>query len=250
MLAVCLLDVLFGVYYSIEKMYVGNTTNGAEDLEDDFGSLSACPLFEGMQEEELRQMLSCLGARVKRMEKDQVLFEEGGPARFVGIVLSGRVRVLREDYDGNRSILASIEPGQLFGEAFACAGVRALPVSVAAVSEGAVLLLDCRRVLTTCSGACRFHTRLIQNLLRVVAEKNLLLNQKIEFVSKRTTREKLLAYLRAQAKKSGSREFTIPYDRQGLADYLGVERSAMSAEIGKLRREGVLETRRSWFKLL
>ena len=223
---------------------------GAKNLEDHFDRLSACPLFAGIWEEELKDMLACLGARVKRTQKDQILFREGEPARFVGIVLSGQVRVLREDYDGNRSIVAVIEPGQLFAEAFACAEVRALPVSVAAATEGAVLLLDCRRVLTTCSGACPFHTRLIRNLLRVVAEKNLLLNRKIEVVSRRTTREKLLTYLRSQAKKSGSREFTIPYDRQGLADFLEVERSAMSAEIGKLRREGVLETRRSWFKLL
>lgn len=212
--------------------------------------LKGCPLFEGIQEEELEELLTCLGAAAKRVEKNQVLFLEGEPARFVGIVLSGRVQVLREDLDGNRSIIASIEPGELFGEAFAYAGVPALPVSVVAAEKGTVMLLDCRRVLTACSGACPFHARLIRNLLRVVAEKNLLLNQRLELASKRTTREKLMAYLLAQAKRSGSREFTIPYDRQGLADYLGVERSAMSAELGRLRREGKLETRRSWFRLL
>ena len=219
-------------------------------MKDYFSILKVCPLFEGIGAEELEELLACLGAGVRRMEKNQTLFLEREPAWFVGIVLSGRVQVLREDLDGNRSIVAGIEPGELFGEAFACAGVPALPVSAVAAMEGAVLLLDCRRVLTACSGACPFHARLIRNLLRVVAEKNLLLNQKLELAAKRTTREKLLAYLLAQAKKSGGREFTIPYDRQGLADYLGVERSAMSAEIGKLRREGVLETRRSWFKLL
>lgn len=211
--------------------------------------LKRCSLFEGIREEELEGMLTCLGAVVRRMKKKQVLFLEGEPARFVGIVLSGRVQILWEDLEGNRSIVAGIEPGELFAEVFACAGVQALPVSAVAATDGEVLMLDCRRALSPMAHGCPFQTRLIGNLLRVMAEKNLLLHQKLELASKRTTREKLMTYLQEQAKKNASREFTIPYDRQGLADYLGVERSAMSAELSKLCREGRLETRRSWFRL-
>lgn len=215
-----------------------------------FELLKKCPLFEGIEENELSGMLQCLGARTLDVSKNQPVFLEGDPAKYVGIVLSGSVQVVREDYFGNRSMVAVIEPAELFGEAFACAGVETMPVSVIAVRDSELMLMDVKRILTTCRNSCVFHQRLISNLLRVVAAKNLILNRKIEVMSKRTTREKLMAYLLSQAKRHDSSSFTIPYDRQALADYLGVERSAMSAEISKLRKEGVLECDRSFFKLL
>ena len=214
-----------------------------------FDILKHCPLFEGIGDEELDSMLNCLGGIEKRAEKGSAVFLEGSPARWVGVVLSGGVQVVREDYYGNRSILAALGPGELFGEAYACAGTETLPVSVLAVKDSAVLLLDCKRVLASCSSVCQFHSRLVRNLLQVVARKNLLLHQKIQVMSRRTTREKLMAYLMDQAKGQGAGEFTIPLDRQALADYLGVDRSAMSAELSKLRREGVLECDRAWFRL-
>ena len=212
--------------------------------------LVRCPLFEGMEETELFGMLDCLGARTIEVSRGETVFLEGDPAEDIGILLSGAVQIVRNDYSGNRSILADAGPSELFGEAFACAQVRAIPVSVVAVCDSEILLADCRRILHVCGNTCRFHTQLIRRLLRIVAEKNLMLNQKIEIMSKRTTREKLMAYLSLQAKKNGSPEFTIPYDRQGLADYLGVERSAMSAEISRLRKEKILECERSRFKML
>ena len=168
----------------------------------------------------------------------------------MGILLSGGVRVLRDDYDGNRAILAAVGPGELFGETFACAGVGRLPVSVEADRPSRALLIRMKRMIETCPSACGFHNRVVMNLLKVMAAKNLMLNQKLEITSRRTTREKLLAYLSAQARAAGSNRFVIPFDRQGLADYLGVDRSALSAEIGKLRREGVIESERSAFTLL
>jgi len=128
--------------------------------------------------------------------------------------------------------------------------VESLPVSMTASADGRVLLLDFSRIVTTCSNACQFHSRMIFNLLRLVAEKNLVFNQKIEITSRRTTREKLMTYLMYQAKLNKSSSFTIPYDRQGLADYLGVERSALSAEISRLRAEGIIESRKSEFTIL
>jgi CRP-like cAMP-binding protein len=167
----------------------------------------------------------------------------------VGIVLSGAVQVVREDYYGNRSVLTDVGPGELFAEVFACAEVDAMPVSAIARKAGSVMLLDCRRVLTGCARGCASHQQIIHNLLKVVAQKNLELGRKIQFMSQKTTRDKLMAYLLDQAKRQGRPDFTIPYDRQALADFLGVERSAMSTEIGKLRQAGVLESRGSWFCL-
>ena len=219
-------------------------------MEISFALLCQSPLFQGVTPQELGQMLPCLGAQQRRASRGQLLFHAGQPARWVGLVLEGAVHIVQEDYYGSRSIVATIQPPELFGEAFACAGVQVLPVSAEAAQDCRVLLLDVQRVIATCSDACAFHQRLVGNLLGIVARKNLTLTKKLALVSKKTTREKLMAYLLAQAKKHGSNEFTIPYDRQSLADYLEVDRSAMSAEISRLRREGILETDRSWFRLL
>jgi len=212
--------------------------------------LEQCPLFEGISMEDLQAMMGCIGGRVLDVEKGRFVFHEGAPATHVGMVLKGAVRLVREDYYGNRSIVAHIGPAQLFGETYACANAAALPVSIQADADSRVLLMDCRRITTSCSSACSFHSRIIFNLLRMVATKNLLYDQKIQITSQRTTREKLMAYLLSQAKLMGSSRFTIPYDRQGLADYLEVDRSGLSAEISKLRAAGVLESRKNVFVLL
>ena len=212
--------------------------------------LERCSLFSGIRMEDLGAMMGCIGGRTMSFAKGQAIFREGDPATHVGLVLSGAVQLVREDYYGNRSILARIEPAGLFGESFACADVKNLPISVVAVEDSKVMLIDSHRITVTCANACGFHNRMIFNMLKVVANQNLVLNQKIEIISKRTTREKLMAYLHAQAKLHQSDSFTIPYDRQGLADYLEVERSAMSAEISKLRKDGLIECDRSAFRLL
>lgn len=215
-----------------------------------FSTLQRCSLFDGIGAEELESMLGCLNGQLRAAGRGQTVFHEGDEARWVGIVLEGEVQILRDNYDGSRSLLGRAGPGELFGEVFACAGVETLPVSVVARQESTLLLADCRRVLTVCRNACTFHNRLVNNLLQVVAEKNLQLNRKIECMSARTTREKIMAYLLSEAHARGQREFDIPFDRQGLADYLAVERSAMSAEIGKLVRDGIIESDRQHFRLL
>lgn len=211
--------------------------------------LQACPLFEGISAQNLSAMVSCLGARTVSAARGEMIFREGEPARYMGLMLSGSGQIIREDYFGNRTILARIEAGDLFGESFACAGLEALPVSVAATENCTYMLFDCRRLTTSCTNACEFHSRLIFNLLQIVAAKNLIFHQKIEITSKRTTRDKLMTYLLLQAKTAGSSRFTIPYDRQELADYLEVDRSGLSAEISRLRKEGVLECRKNEFFL-
>ena len=212
--------------------------------------LEQCPLFDGIPMADLQAMMGCIGGRVLEVAKGQYIFHEGDPATQVGMVLSGSVQLVREDYYGNRSIVAHIGPAQLFGETYACAHVSALPISVVADTESRVLLMDCRRITTSCSSACSFHNRIIFNLLGLVATKNLVFDQKIQITSQRTTREKLMAYLLNQAKLLASNSFTIPYDRQGLADYLEVDRSGLSAEISKLRKEGILESEKNRFTLL
>ena len=219
-------------------------------MKDFLPLLQSTSLFMGMKTEDIEAMLGCLGATVVRIPKGEPVFLEGDNAGFVGVVLEGCVQVVRDDFYGNRSILAHAVKGELFAEAFACANVATMPVSGYAVKDSQIMLLSCQKMLTVCSSTCLFHNQLVKNLLKVVAQKNLNLNSKIQFMSQRTTKEKLMAYLLDQAKKTGSPEFTIPFDRQALADYLGVERSAMSAELSKLKKAGLLDFKGSQFHLL
>lgn len=202
--------------------------------------LAEVPLFDGIQPEDLTGLLSCLNARQSAYKKQDVILLEGQQVSSVGIVLSGKVQIMKEDFAGNRNIMAEIEVGNLFVEAYSCAQMNRLPITVISVTESKILWVDYNRIISTCTSACKFHARLIENMLRILASKNILLNQKIEHISKRTTQEKILAYLSDQAIKHGTNEFDISFNRQELADYLCVDRSAMSKELCKLQNEGVL----------
>ena len=219
-------------------------------MEKFFYILKDLPLFEDINSQDILEMLSCLGAKAKTYKKDTYIKHEGDSADFIGIVLDGIIQILQDDYNGNRSVTSAFGSGHLFAEAFACAKIRTLPVSILAATDCTILFLNIQKMLYPCSNACYFHSKLIQNLLKIVSEKNILLSKKLNYISHKTTSEKLMAFLNDQAKEHHSLEFTIPYNRQALADYLGVERSALSAEIGKLKKQGILETNRSYFKLL
>ncbi|MGI6279770.1 MAG: Crp/Fnr family transcriptional regulator [Acutalibacteraceae bacterium] len=215
-----------------------------------FNVLRKCALFANITVSDLIPMLECLDAKEHSYQKGNIIFAEGDSARYLGIVLSGKIQIVRVDYYGNRSILTTVSPSQLFAESFACAKVQSLPVDIVAAEDTTVLLIDALRITKPCGHACSYHHMMIFNLLNIVARKNLLFHQKIEITSKRTTREKLMTYLHIEAKKNNSNTFVIPYDRQELADYLGVERSGLSAEIGKLCKEGVLICKKSQFTIL
>jgi len=212
--------------------------------------LQTCPLFDGVTDQELVGLLHCLGGRLMEAKKEQAILREGDRATHFGIVLTGAVRLERQDFYGNRSIVAHIGPGQLFAESYACARVQSLPISVVADEPCVVMLIDCHRVTVSCANACSFHSRIIHNLLYLVADRNLVFDRKIQITAMRTTREKLMAYLMDFMKTAGSASFTIPYDRQELADYLEVDRSGLSAQISKLKKEGILDCHKNQFRML
>ena len=214
-----------------------------------FNVLKLCPLFNGLDEEKLSTMLNCLGAKVESFDKKYTIFSEGKPQKYIGILLSGSAQIIQIDYFGNRSILSDIEAGNSFAEAFACNDNSILPVSIIANEPCEVMFINSRHILYTCTNCCDFHQQLIYNLMKELAKKNIAFYQKIDVTSKRTTREKLLTYLAYQAKRAGSNRFTIPFDRQALADYLEVDRSGLSVEISKLKKEGVLDTHKNLFEL-
>ncbi|MBQ8504478.1 MAG: Crp/Fnr family transcriptional regulator [Clostridia bacterium] len=212
--------------------------------------LRSCPLFDGIGNENLTSMLACLGGRTAFFSKKETVIAEGSEADCIGIVLSGTLQIEMNDYFGNRTILGTASPSELFGEAFACADLKAIPVNVVAVRDSEVLFIEKQRIAHPCSNACDFHRRIIYNLLKIVAEKNLMLQQKAQITAKRTTREKLTAYLLSQAKRNNSHSFDIPFNRQELADFLQVDRSGLSAEISKMKKEGIINCRKNHFELL
>ena len=212
--------------------------------------LQKCPLFYTIEPDNLITILSCLGAKIETFDKKYTIFAEGYPARQIGIVLSGSVQVVQIDYYGNRSILSQLGSSEVFAEAFACAEVSSLPVSVIASEPCEIMLIDCSHILHTCTNNCGFHQQLIFNLMKDLAKKTILFHQRIEITAKRTTREQLMAYLTLEAKKADSNSFDIPFDRQELADYLEVDRSGLSAEISKLKKEGIIDCQKNCFKIL
>ena len=211
--------------------------------------LKKSPLFLGISTEEIQTMLECLNAFEKKYEKGALIFQQGDTVNSMGLVLSGKIHILKEDFWGNRTILSDISPSQMFAESFACTHTQNITVNVLAVEPSTVLFIDVRQILNTCTSACVFHSRIIRNLLSILAGKNIMLTGKIEHITKRTTREKLLSYLSAEYHRAASSSFHIPFNRQELAEYLAVDRSAMSLELSKLQQEGFLTYHKNSFQL-
>ena len=212
--------------------------------------LQNCRLFSGISGSKQEALLRCLAAREKQYKKNGIVFLTGDNITFIGIVLKGAVHIVHEDYWGRRKIAARIESGEIFGEAFACAETKKLPVSIIAAEKTELLLLDSRRITKPCSAACSFHADLVRNLTILLAEKNIALIQKLEHITQTNTREKLLSYLSEQANKTEKNAFEILFNREELADYLSVERSAMSAELSRMKKDGLIVYRKNHFELI
>lgn len=212
--------------------------------------LKRTKLFSGVGEEDIASLLSCLGARKKEYKKGEYILREGECISDIFILVEGKIHIQKDDYWGNRSILSVISVGEMFGEGYAAPESGALLNDVVAVEDSSVIFFDVKRILTTCSSACRFHNMIVQNMFFAISDKNRKLVQKLGHMSGRTTRAKLISYLSEEAKRQGSSAFTVPFNRQQLADYLCVDRSAMSNELCKMRDEGMIRFEKSRFELL
>ena len=207
-------------------------------------------LFSGISEEDMLSLLRCLGIVTKSYKKNSVIIPFETKMTAIGIVLSGNVEVIKEDINGNKIILSKLSENDIFGETIVCAGIEKSPVSVMAMSKCEILFISFDKVLGTCSNACHFHKTLVQNMLKVIAKKNLLLNTQIDLLGKKTIREKLLTYLRTVKKEKNNNKFFIPFNRNELADFLCVDRSAMSRELCKMRDDGIITFDKNYFEFL
>lgn len=212
--------------------------------------LKRTQLFAGVAEEEISAMLGCLQAKLCTYKKGEYIFRQGEHLGDITVLVEGSLHIQKDDYWGNRSILTTVGVGEMFGEAYVTPGSDAMVNDVVAVTDSAVIFFDVRRILTTCSTACRFHSMVIKNLFFAISDKNRKLMQKLGHMSRRSTREKLISYLSEEARKQNSSTFILPFNRQQMADYLSVDRSAMSNELGKMRDEGLLEFEKNRFTLL
>lgn len=208
--------------------------------------LRESPLFEGIFAEDIEKILNCLAARTKEYAKNEFVTCMGDKLTDIGIIISGSVQIIKEDINGNRMLMTQIIKREMFAESFLCAGIKSSPVSIIAEDKTSVLWIPLNRVLSTCQSSCGFHHKIIFNLLKIVAEKNIYLNNKINILSQKTIRGRILAYLSMQ----GKRTFEIPFDRNELADFLCIDRSALSRELSNMKGDGIIEYHKNKFKLL
>lgn len=206
-------------------------------------------LFQGISQEDARIMLKCLDARNRLYKKGEILFHAGDTTDSLGLLVSGSLHLLKEDIFGNQQLISHIAPGQIFAEVYACMDQEAFPFCVSAAQDSQVLFLNVRRVLSVCTSSCSFHSRLIQNLLFSLASKNLNLNRKIDYLSHKSIRDRVIAYLSDEAVRQNTGFLKLPFNRQQMADYLCVERSALSKELSRMQEEGLISYRKNEFQL-
>lgn len=216
----------------------------------DYLLLSKTILFRGITPDEIQTMMGCLKGITRKYPRGSTVHHAGETIRTMGLVLSGSVSVENDDVWGNKSILDKISAGHIFAENYACLPGEPLMVNIVAAEPTEILFMSTDCMFTVCSHACGFHNKLIRNMLTISAQKSLNLSRRILHTSSKSIRGRLLSYLSYQATQHGSREFDIPFNRQQLADYLSVDRSAMSNELSKMQKDGLIKSDRCHFTIL
>ena len=215
----------------------------------DIHLLAGTRLFQGIREHEIEAMLTCLSAEERTYGKDAYIYRAGDVTGRLGVVMEGAVNIIKDDVWGNRKIIENIGGGQIFGETYACLKGEPLMVDVQAAERSRILFMDVNRILTTCSSSCDFHNRLIRSLMYVLAGKNLMLTKKMDIITPKSLRERVMVYLSQESVKQGCRTVTVPFNRQQMADYLSVDRSALSAELSRMQRDGVISYEKNRFTI-
>ena len=215
----------------------------------DIHLLAGTRLFQGIREHEIEAMLTCLSAEERTYGKDAYIYRAGDVTGRLGVVMEGAENIIKDDVWGNRKIIENIGGGQIFGETYACLKGEPLMVDVQASERSRILFMDVNRILTTCSSSCDFHNRLIRSLMYVLAGKNLMLTKKMDIITPKSLRERVMVYLSQESVKQGCRTVTVPFNRQQMADYLSVDRSALSAELSRMQRDGVISYEKNRFTI-
>ena len=211
---------------------------------------SRSALFVGIKPEERQAMLHCIGYHLRSYRIGEIVVFEEEQVRYVGVLLSGAVDMVKEDLWGGKTLLLRMGIHEVFGESFACGSDAVSSVTFVVAEDADVLFLPFQKVLHTCNQVCGFHYRLIENMVRVIADKNRELMRKVEIISKKSLREKILAYLSMEAEQQGSRYVELPLGRQELAAYLCADRTALARELGAMKADGLIDYDRNCFRIL
>ena len=214
----------------------------------DYRFISQTMLFRGCSEEDIRAMEKHLDFKTRKYKKENTILSEGSVITDIGLVLSGSVRIVHNDLWGNKSILGIVGMGDIFAEAYACIPGEPMMIDVAANEDCEILFINIPRLFTSCT-VCESQNQMIRNLLMISARKNLQLSRRSLHTSPKTIRGRLLSYFSQQILAQGSSKIVIPFDRQQLADYLNLDRSALSKELGKMKKEGIIEYRKNTFEI-
>lgn len=212
--------------------------------------LQGIPLFKGIANEDFDALFTCVGAKKKRYKKDEFIFLNGDVTNAIGIVLAGRVQIIKEDVFGNRAILNNLGANAVFGESYVCGGSFTLTVSVQATEASEVLFLPFERIMHICHSACGFHNALMKNLVKMIAHKNIKLVANLEVATKHSLREKMLTYLSQLAQEQGTTTVISPLGRVDLADFLGADRSSLTRELNRMRDAGLIDFEKNTYTLM
>jgi CRP-like cAMP-binding protein len=218
-------------------------------MEDLIKKIKGFPLFAGIKEDDYETMMACISFHCSKYQRGDYVTLEEEHIKNIGIIMSGSIDIIKEDLWGGTTILLRMRSGEMFGETFACAVNSASTVTFIASADTKVLFMPFTRVMHSCSNVCVFHHRLIENMVSLIAAKNRDLMQKIEVISKKNLRDKIMTYLSMQAQTQGKRYFDVPMGRLELADYLCADRSALTRELSNMKKDGLIDYDRNTFHL-
>lgn len=204
-------------------------------------------LFENIEDNEVLELLKCIGIKTKTYKKNTLIVKAGNKIDYLGVILDGSAEITKTDLLNKKTIIEELKINDIFGHNIVCLGLNKSPVDIIAKTKCEVLFLPFEKVVNPCEKACSYHIQLIKNVMKMISKRNTFLNDKLDIIAQKTTREKILALLETY-KKDGV--FTIPYTREEMAKFLCVDRSAMSRELCKMRDEGILKFNKNQFELL
>lgn len=206
-------------------------------------------IFDGIEEKDFEALTACMQAVKKSYKKGEIIFNTGDKITSVCYVSEGKVQLVKDDYDGNKIIITNVVKGDSFAEAFVFAGKEKSFVCAIALEDTQILFLNFKKILSIYSNTCQFHKRLLENILKIIASKNILLQERIELLSKKTLKERILYMLFKEKIKHNTNIFEITYSREQMAEYIGADRSALSRELSKMKQEKILDYHKNSFKL-
>ena len=213
-------------------------------------AFSTHPMFRDISLTDCRTLMNCLGCREKTYQKDQIIAATENSSRQIGIVISGCIHIIKEDIWGRRTFLTYTGDDGIFGEVLMGENLSERGILFKAAEPTTILIIPADRILHPCRNSCPFHHKLSRNLFRMISHKNADLTEKIEITSKSSLREKILAYLSIESRRNGSTNFTVPLNRTEMADYLCTNRSALSRELAKMKKDGIIDYESNTFRIL